>query len=157
MVYSVIERMKRDSLTLSTAESCTGGLLADRITDVPGSSAVLMAGMVAYSNEAKINILNVNRDTIVKHGAVSEEVAKEMAAGIRRVAASDIGIGITGIAGPSGGSPEKPVGLVFVAMDFDGRIGSNRLKLGGHRREIKEKTVDAALAALSGLLDKREF
>ncbi len=102
--------------TLAVAESCTGGLLANRITNVPGASAVLLAGYVVYANEAKIDVLGVDPKLIEQHGAVSEEVARAMAEGARKRANSIYGLATTGIAGPDGGSKEKPVGTVYVAL-----------------------------------------
>ncbi|MGB4372554.1 MAG: nicotinamide-nucleotide amidohydrolase family protein, partial [Halanaerobiales bacterium] len=107
------EELKKKNLSISVAESCTGGLLGSRITDVPGSSAYFMGGMIVYSNEAKIKQLQVAKDTIRKYGAVSEETAREMAKNIRELFQTDLGIAITGIAGPDGGSARKPVGLVY--------------------------------------------
>lgn len=104
------EELKKKNLSISVAESCTGGLLGSRITDVPGSSAYFMGGMIVYSNEAKIKQLQVAKDTIRKYGAVSEETAREMAKNIRELFQTDLGIAITGIAGPDGGSARKPVG-----------------------------------------------
>jgi nicotinamide-nucleotide amidase len=102
--------------TLATAESCTGGLLASRVTNVSGSSGVFMEGVVCYSNEAKMRDAGVKAKTLKAHGAVSRQVARELAAGVRQRAGTDYGIGITGIAGPTGGTPKKPVGLVFIAL-----------------------------------------
>ena len=141
VVQTLIER----GLTLGTAESCTGGLIASRITDVPGSSAAFLAGIVSYSNEAKVKLLGVPEDLIKEHGAVSEEVARAMAEGIRRVTGADIGISVTGIAGPSGGTPEKPVGLVYMAMsNKDGTVARKDRFVGG-RVDIKQRTSQTAL------------
>lgn len=108
--------LRRHGLTLAVAESCTGGLVSHRITDVPGSSVYYQGAVVSYSNEIKERALHVRRDTLERHGAVSEQVAREMARGVRGVLCSDIGLAVTGIAGPDGGTPEKPVGLVYVAL-----------------------------------------
>jgi nicotinamide-nucleotide amidase len=102
--------------TLALAESCTGGFLANRITNVPGASAVLLAGLVTYSNEAKQQLLGVSVDSLKAHGAVSEAVAREMIEGARRRTGADYALSVTGIAGPSGGTPEKPVGTVFIGL-----------------------------------------
>ncbi|MFA5193551.1 MAG: competence/damage-inducible protein A [Verrucomicrobiia bacterium] len=112
----VVRDLIRRKLTLATAESCTGGLLASRITNVSGSSDVFMEGVVCYSNEAKVRDARVKRRTLKAHGAVSRQVARELAVGIRLHAGTNFGIGITGIAGPTGGTPKKPVGLVFIAV-----------------------------------------
>ncbi|MFA6989603.1 MAG: nicotinamide-nucleotide amidohydrolase family protein [Candidatus Gastranaerophilaceae bacterium] len=106
----------KNNLTLSVAESCTGGLVSTRLTDVSGSSEYIKLNVVTYSNEAKIKILDVNPETLSNFGAVSEQTAKEMAEGIRKFANTDIGLSVTGIAGPTGGTSQKPVGLVFVGI-----------------------------------------
>jgi len=102
--------------TLALAESCTGGCIADHITNVPGASAIFRGGFVTYSNEMKERCLGVRAETLARHGAVSEAVAKEMAEGARRVSGSDYAISVTGIAGPDGGTPDKPVGTVFIGL-----------------------------------------
>ena len=112
----VVRELEKAGKTLATAESCTGGLLAKRITDVSGASQVFEMGAVTYANRIKEKVLGVSHETLEAHGAVSEETAREMARGIRLAAGSDLGIGITGIAGPGGGTPEKPVGLVYIAL-----------------------------------------
>ncbi len=112
----VVRELIRQKKTLATAESCTGGLLANRITNVSGSSETFLQGVVCYSDDAKQQIVGVKSDTLAAHGAVSEPVVRELAEGIRARAGSDFGIGITGIAGPTGGTPGKPVGLVFIAL-----------------------------------------
>jgi nicotinamide-nucleotide amidase len=131
--------------TLAVAESCTGGLLAARITDVPGSSKYFLQGVVAYSNEAKINLLSVPSKLLQEHGAVSAEVAEAMAIGIRRRARSTIGVGITGIAGPDGGSETKPVGLVYIGLADDVQSSSRRFLFPGDRQLIRNLSVRAAL------------
>ena len=113
---TVVRALGEKHMTIATAESCTGGLLAKRITDIPGSSDVFEMGAVTYANRIKEMVLGVRPETLERFGAVSEETAREMAEGIRRAAGSDIGIGITGVAGPGGGTKEKPVGLVYIAM-----------------------------------------
>ncbi|MHB1420278.1 MAG: competence/damage-inducible protein A [Bacillota bacterium] len=136
-------------LTLAVAESCTGGLLAHCLTNVPGSSRYFQMGVVAYDNRWKTEILGVDRELIATKGAVSEEVAMAMASGIRRLANTDIGIGITGIAGPDGGTPEKPVGLVYIATDDRGDVQFWKgLLPGGERTAIKEFTVQTALVLI---------
>jgi nicotinamide-nucleotide amidase len=137
--------LKLNGYTLATAESCTGGLLAGRITDVAGSSEYFIEGVVSYSNEAKTALLGVPKKLIKEHGAVSEEVAKAMAAGIRKRAGSTFGIGITGIAGPSGGSEEKPVGLVYIAMADDEQATARKFIFPGDRQFIRTLSVNAAL------------
>ena len=111
-------------MTIAVAESCTGGLIADRLTNVSGSSAYFMMGVVTYSNESKVRLLNVDPETLKRYGAVSSETAKEMALGVRKLSGCDIGLSSTGIAGPLGGSDEKPVGLVHVGLSMDGFLES---------------------------------
>jgi nicotinamide-nucleotide amidase len=137
--------LKLRGYTLATAESCTGGLLAGRITDVPGSSEYFLEGVVSYSNEAKIDLLRVPKKLIETHGAVSEQVAGAMAAGIRKRAGSTFGIGVTGIAGPGGGSDEKPVGLVYIALADDSQTTTRKFIFPGDRQFIRTLSVNAAL------------
>ena len=139
-------------LTLTTAESCTGGLIAAAITDISGSSAVFHQGVVSYANEAKTSLLGVSPATLKKHGAVSAEIAKEMAEGARVNAKADIAISVTGIAGPTGGTPEKPVGLVFIAVANASETKLEKHLFGGDRSAIRAQAVQAALAlALTSL------
>ncbi len=139
--------------TLSTAESCTGGLIAHRLTNVSGASAFFMGGVVAYDNAVKASVLGVSEETLSAHGAVSAETASAMAEGVRRALRTDYGIAVTGIAGPSGGSPEKPVGLVFLAVSSREGTRVVRGQFSGTRLEIKNQTADAALGLL---LDRGE-
>ncbi len=131
--------------TISTAESCTGGLVAGKITEVPGSSDYFLEGVVSYSNEAKTRILGVPEAMIIEHGAVSEPVAKAMAEGVRKLANSTFGIGITGIAGPGGGTEEKPVGLVYIALADDTQTTVRKLIFPGDRQFIRTLAVNSAL------------
>jgi PncC family amidohydrolase len=108
--------LKQRGLTLAVAESCTGGLVSHRITDVPGSSVYYQGSVTSYSNEAKEHVLHVKHDTLERYGAVSEQAAREMARGARDVFHADVGLAVTGLAGPDGGTLEKPVGLVYVAL-----------------------------------------
>lgn len=135
-------------MTVSTAESCTAGLLAGAITSVPGSTAWFRGGVVAYADPVKIEVVGVMPATLEQHGAVSAEVARELAAGIRKILGSDFGIGITGIAGPSGGSAEKPVGLVHIAVDSDPGGAERVVWLPGDRDLIRRRAVTAALDLL---------
>lgn len=132
-------------LTLATAESCTGGLLGNRITNVAGSSEYYLGGIVSYSDAAKMNLLGVSQETLKEFGAVSEETAKEMAAGARRVLQSDVGVSITGIAGPTGGTEDKPVGLVYIAVDVAGDVAVRKFVFSEDRRYNKEISAQAAL------------
>jgi nicotinamide-nucleotide amidase len=131
--------------TIAVAESCTGGLLSSRLTDVPGSSAYLDRAVVAYSNEAKIAWLDVGADLIAAHGAVSEPVAAAMAAGIRARADTTIGVAVTGIAGPGGGTPEKPVGTVAIAVEGPWGRSVRTRRFSGHREQVKWHASSAAM------------
>ncbi|MBN1830455.1 MAG: competence/damage-inducible protein A [Deltaproteobacteria bacterium] len=137
---------------IAVAESCTGGLITDRLTDVPGSSSYLERGLVVYSNEAKMQLLGVSPETIEVHGAVSAETAREMAAGVRRVAGVDYGCATTGIAGPSGDTEGKPVGTVFVAVAGPEGSAVRRFAFGGERRRIKELTARWTLESVRRFL-----
>jgi nicotinamide-nucleotide amidase len=134
--------------TLGVAESCTGGLVAQRLTDIPGSSKYFLHGVVAYSNAAKIKSLSVEPELLQKHGAVSAEVAEAMAKGVRELAGSDFGISITGIAGPDGGSEEKPVGLVYIALADEAHTEHRRLMLPGDRQLVRWRASQAVLDLL---------
>jgi len=133
--------------TLAVAESCTGGMVSARLTDVPGASAFMRAGFVVYSNDAKVRDLGVSADLIATHGAVSAEVAAAMAEGARRQAAADVGLAVTGIAGPSGGTPDKPVGLVYLAISHDGAKRTVEQRFGGEpgRGIIRHLAAQAAI------------
>jgi nicotinamide-nucleotide amidase len=140
-------------LSLGVAESCTGGLLAGRLTERPGSSEYLRGGIVAYSDEVKEALVGVGHDVLVRHGAVSAQTALALADGARGRLSCDIGVGVTGIAGPGGGSAEKPVGLVFVAASaHDGRHIVRRSQLPGNRAEVRERTTTLAMHLLRRLL-----
>lgn len=141
----VLDTCRARALRLAVAESCTGGLLGARLTAVPGSSDVMLGGVIAYANEVKRSLLGVDEHAITAHGAVSEAVALEMARGARRVTGADIGIGITGVAGPSGGTPEKPVGLVWIAIDVAGDQSARSARYFGDRTEIRFRATQAAL------------
>src|SRR4029079_8236952 len=134
--------------TLSVAESCTGGLLAQRITDVPGSSKYFIEGVVTYANEAKTRALGVEPILLLEHGAVSAPVAEAMAEGVGKRAGTDFGISITGIAGPGGGSEEKPVGTVFIALASEAGTEHRRYKLPGDRNLIRWRASQAAMEML---------
>ena len=139
----------KKSITIATAESCTGGLLSALLTELPGSSAWFTHGFVTYANEAKISMLAVDTALIVQHGAVSEPIARAMASGAQAAAKSGVAISITGIAGPSGGSAEKPVGLVHMAIAHaDGSLIHRTHHFSGDRSQIRLQAVDAALTML---------
>lgn len=145
---AVVRLLTKHKLTLATAESCTGGLIAHRLTNVPGASKVFLGGVVAYSNAAKKKFLGVQARTLARHGAVSEAVAREMAEGARKGFGADFAVAITGIAGPAGGTKRKPVGTVFIAL-ADGRktvVARNGTPLG--REAFKQATANQALQML---------
>lgn len=155
----VVGLLKERGEEVATAESCTGGMLAKRITDVPGSSAVFRTGLVTYANETKTCLLGVPEDMLAKHGAVSEEVARGMAEGVRKESGADHGIGITGIAGPDGGSEEKPVGLVYIALATKGATHVFRMWPTGiyrGRNFVRERSVGKALDMLRRHLEGHE-
>ena len=131
--------------TLAVAESCTGGLLSDLITDLPGSSKFFLGGVIAYSNQVKSDLLNVSSEMLKTNGAVSSEVALSMSLGIRNLLNSSVGVAITGIAGPDGGSEEKPVGLVYIAVTTPYVEVEERFDFSGTRREIKIQAAKTAL------------
>lgn len=148
MDSEISKLLKEKNLTIACAESCTGGLLTSRLTDVPGSSAYLKGSLVAYANEVKISMLKVNAATIEKFGAVSEVTAREMAVNVRQIFDTTIGVSITGIAGPTGATDDKPVGLVFVAVSGPNGDTVEKFNFNGERLEIKQKTVEAALVLI---------
>jgi nicotinamide-nucleotide amidase len=147
------ERLKKRRLTLAVAESCTGGLLGGRITAVPGSSAWFAGGVIAYANSVKARHLGVSASLIKRHGAVSAKCAEAMARGARKSASSDVGVAVTGIAGPDGGTKEKPVGLVFIAISGPGKIiQTRRFEFHGPREAVRQRAVTAALSLLKEVL-----
>jgi nicotinamide-nucleotide amidase len=147
--------LEQNRLKLATAESCTGGLVAHLITNVSGSSAYFVGGLVAYADEVKEQHLGVAKQTLVAHGAVSEETAREMARGVRSRFGVDVGLSVTGIAGPTGGTLEKPVGLVYIALSApDAEICQRHVWQGG-RRANKEQSAEAVLRLLLDYLQER--
>ncbi len=157
ILEKVIGTILRDSgWTLSTAESCTGGLISDRITDVSGSSDYFEGGMVTYSNRAKARHLGIPLAYIEKHGPVSSQVAKRMAQGVRRAFHTTFGLSITGIAGPTGGTLKTPVGTVFIGFASGKRSCVEKEGLTGNRRKIKEKAAEIALRFLYTQLKEYE-
>jgi nicotinamide-nucleotide amidase len=144
--------LRESGFTLSVAESCSGGLLAKRITDIPGSSGYFLLGVVTYANSAKERVIAVPHELIEQHGAVSSEVALAMAAGVRDLSGSHIAIATTGIAGPDGGTPEKPVGTVFIAIVSPTGSEVACYCFAGSRQAIRESTAEAALLLLGNRL-----
>lgn len=141
----VVRQLKEHGLMLSTAESCTGGLLTGRLVNVPGASEVLKEGFITYSNEAKCKYLGVKSGTLEQFGAVSEQTAREMAVGASRTSGCDVAVAITGIAGPEGGTVDKPVGLVYIACHVKGATTVREYRLRGNRQKIREQSVIYAL------------
>lgn len=155
IVESIAQRMTSSGRTLAVAESCTGGLVARRITERAGSSEYFLGGVVAYADQAKRAHLNVSGALLSRHGAVSEEVARAMAEGVARAFGADAGLAVTGVAGPGGGSAEKPVGTVWCAVHLDGRTETRRSTFPGGRRAVRERSAQAVLALLHRLLRGR--
>lgn len=145
---NIIAMLQSKNMTLATAESCTGGLLAGRIINVPGVSDVFTEGFVTYSNEAKVNRIQVSQASLDQYGAVSAQVAKEMAIGTAAVCNTNVALSITGLAGPDGATPEKPIGLVYVACYINGEVNVKELRFNGTRNKIRENTVVYALGLL---------
>ncbi|HSW96657.1 MAG TPA: CinA family protein [Candidatus Saccharimonadales bacterium] len=135
----------RHKMTLAVAESCTGGLVGNLITNISGSSEYFLGGIIAYNNSIKTDMLGVKKETIERFGAVSEETAKEMAKNVQEKFCSDIGLSITGIAGPSGGSPEKPVGLTYIGVAIKDIVIVRKFIWRGDRIENKQQSANAAL------------
>jgi PncC family amidohydrolase len=148
------KRLREAGLTLAVAESCTGGLIGHRITNVAGSSEYFLGGVVAYAYEAKERLLNVRHGTLYEFGAVSDRTASEMARGARRVLGADIGIAVTGIAGPGGGLPDKPVGTTWVAVSSRDGEWTQHHQWEGDRAENKAASADATLALLLKVLER---
>ena len=145
---SIVDLLVANDLTISTIESCTGGLVAGRLINVPGVSEVFKAGYVTYSNKAKRKIVGVKKTTLHKYGAVSEQVASEMAKGASLLSKADVTVSVTGIAGPDGGSDEKPVGLVYIGCNVKGKITVEKFQFSGSRAKIRETAVANALVLL---------
>lgn len=141
----VVALLKKHGLSVSTAESCTGGLLSGRIINVPGASDIIGCAIVTYSNDAKRKYLGVRKSTLKKHGAVSSKCAKEMAKGICKETGASVGLATTGIAGPDGGTDEKPVGLVYIGCCVKGKVSVRQCNFSGDRQQVRQQTVEAAL------------
>jgi nicotinamide-nucleotide amidase len=157
-VEELVLSLARDlGLSMATAESCTGGLVAARLTSVPGASDVFHGSVVAYDNDVKIAQLGVGNDTLANHGAVSAQTAAQMAQGARTSLAADVAVADTGIAGPSGGTPEKPVGLVYLHVSAPGREEGRELRLPGDREAVRRRATTAALHLLRELLSQIRY
>ena len=152
VLVKISNLLKQKHLTVATAESCSGGLIANSITNISGSSDYFDRGIVSYSNNAKLELLDIPKELLEKHGAVSEQVAKAMAEGIRKKSDVNIGIATTGIAGPTGGTSEKPVGLVYIAVSTADTTIVKKFQFSGDRMKNKESTCNAALHMLLDFL-----
>ena len=145
---AVVDLLMANKLTACTVESCTGGMLSARLINVPGVSEVFKSGYVTYSNKSKRRLLGIKKNILLKHGAVSEQIAREMAKTAAALARTDVSVSTTGIAGPDGGTPEKPVGLVYIGCNVCGRITVKECHFHGSREKIRESTVSAALSLM---------
>lgn len=152
MEIKIGELLRPLGLKLAVAESCTGGLIGHRVTNVPGSSEYFLGGVTAYAYEAKVKLLGVSWDTLTRYGAVSRETVLEMARGARRALEADIGISVSGIAGPGGGMPEKPVGLTWIGLSTSSFEEARSFVFPGDRLEVKEQAAEQALRLLSEYL-----
>lgn len=156
-IESVVSQMLIEKeMTIATSESCTGGFLAGTLIEYPGISKVFIDGVVSYSNESKMKRLGVKKETLERYGAVSHETAAEMAKGIAQTAGTRIGISTTGVAGPDGGTKEKPIGLVYIGICIDGKVQTKEYHFIGNRERIRERTVYTALDWLRRILKGRE-
>ena len=151
------ELLKEKKMMLSVAESCTGGLIGHRITSIPGSSLYFDRGATVYSNKSKVEMLGVRQETIDRYGAVSDQTVREMAKGIQRIAKTDIGLAVTGIAGPQGGTEDKPVGTVYIGLSVDDKIFSSQYRFSGERDKVKLNTSEMALDWVRRYLNGHPF
>lgn len=149
------EKLIQHGFSICAAESCTGGLFLSCLTDIAGSSAYVLGGVVTYSNAAKMQLVKVREETLNTYGAVSEQTAREMASGVRDLIGADIGISITGIAGPGGGTPDKPVGLVYIGMAAADHVLVSRNVWHGNRVGNKRQSVAHALKLVGDYLDTK--
>lgn len=147
------QELRKRGWRLAVAESCTGGLIGHRLTNIPGSSTYYLGSITAYAYRAKVRLLGVSWDTLEKYGAVSEETIKEMSLGIRRVLAADIGLAVSGIAGPGGGTPTKPVGYTWIGLSTSAGFWTRQHTAGGSRIENKEEVAQVALEFLYRYLE----
>lgn len=152
--FELVKKLTKKNYTITTAESCTGGLLSAALVNVDGASEVLHSAFVTYANEAKEQFAGVAHETLAEHGAVSRETAAQMCLGCTRTAGADLGLSTTGIAGPGGGTPEKPVGLVYIGCCLHGDITVERHRFSGSRTQVRQQTVEAALDLAIRCLDK---
>ena len=155
--YNLGKILCNNKLTISTAESCTGGMVAAKLISYPGISASFLEGAITYSNEAKMKRLGVRKETLDAYGAVSEETAREMAEGIAKVSFSNTSIATTGIAGPGGGTDEKPVGLVYIAVHVNNKTIIEKCNFSGNREEIRISATNHALKMLKVELENQNY
>lgn len=153
LAQKLVEKLAQQKLTLATAESCTGGLLAKLVTDISGSSAVFMGGVVSYSNLMKMKWLNVREETLTKFGAVSAETVAEMLEGIQQATDCDLALAVSGVAGPTGGSSEKPVGTVFIGWKIRERSEVGRYRFDGDRASVRKQSAITAFRRMLEMLD----
>jgi PncC family amidohydrolase len=156
LVYKVSNKLKKHRVTIATAESCTGGLLSHTVTNVSGSSDYFDCGVISYSNTAKMQLLGISEQLLKKHGAVSKEVAVAMAKAIRQRAQVTYGLATTGIAGPTGGTKDKPVGLVYIAISTQNTVIVKNFLFSGDRLTIKESSCTAVLKLLLEILSRKK-
>lgn len=154
LAEAVVKMLKEAGMTVTTVESCTGGLLSGTLVDVAGVSDVFNQAYVTYANEAKQSLVGVKEETLEAYGAVSEQTAREMAEGGAKAACADAALSVTGIAGPDGGTEEKPVGLVYIGCSIRGNTVVRRNVFSGSRREVREQSVVSALMLLKECLQK---
>lgn len=153
MEERIVDFLHKNNLTITTVESCTGGLIASRIVNVSGASDVFKEGYVTYSDEAKIKIVNVKKETIEKYNVVSEEVAYEMAEGGAEAAGADVALSVTGVAGPGGGTEEIPVGTVCIGIFYKGKVYTEKFNFDGDRSEVRRKSADKAFELLINIIE----
>lgn len=147
-IEKIAEILIDKNLKIAVSESCTGGLLSSAFVDYPGISSVFEQGCVTYSNEAKMSRLGVKKETLDEFGAVSYETACEMAEGVAKTSKTDIGMSTTGVAGPGGGSEDKPVGLVYIGLFINGKVSAKKFNFEGSRNEVRNQAVESALSRL---------
>lgn len=148
MILKLVSLLLKNGLTLAVAESCTGGLISHKLTGIPGVSEVFREGIICYSNTSKIKRLRISQNLLEKHGAVSYQVCRLMARNITKSEKTDMGISVTGIAGPKGDTPAKPIGLVFIGINIKGRVTVYKYNFKGNRKSIQQKSATRALELL---------
>ena len=153
IVEKLVQMLAEMELTISTAESCTGGMLASKIIDVGGASEVYSEGFITYSYDSKEKYLKVSRETLETYGAVSEQTVREMASGCCLATGSDMSLVTSGVAGPGGGTPDKPVGLVYIACAYKDTVIANKYKFDGDRYEIRSQAVEEAIKLAIQMLE----